>query len=257
MDFLKMFALCDTSVAIESLKIMHFSGILAVSFAVGCVFVSILRRSLEWVPLYGVLFVFHPAWTMHVTSADCGLGTRFPSIAASLILAAILLCQILRANFSRRRLLIILCVISWLGYFSGIYLVEYWGVPRGLGFITEAIASLRDARVVLSYCAIVLSFICLLQWLWYRFLSQTAMNSVRDRSGYKSKMGVRLLCIALSCFFLGYTFVAWNGVNGQGVSRPDQWTMALAVGIVLLLAAIRGRFPGWDLPQSNESITAK
>ena len=58
------------------------------------------------------------------------------------------------------------------------------------------------------------------------------MEPVRERRGYNAKITVRLFCIALSCFFLGYTItVAWNGVNDHDVSRPDQWLIFCAIGI--------------------------
>src|SRR6266446_628982 len=143
MNFLFTLALCGPSIWIESHQITRFGGILAVSFVLGSVCVSIFRRSLKWVPLYAGLFLLHPTWTMPIRD-DCGVFERFVSIAASLTLGAILLCQIFWPDASRRRFLMSLCLICWIAYFSSSYLSQFRGGLFGRGFVDRVLASLVD-----------------------------------------------------------------------------------------------------------------
>jgi hypothetical protein len=248
MNLLCVLALVDRSVTIESLRITHFAGLLAVWLVLGCASVSILRRSLRWVPLYSALFLLHPTWTMSITPADSGLYARFVSIATSLVLAAILLCQIFWPDLSRRRFLISLCVISWVAYFSSIYLSEYWNGFLERGFVRQAIASLMLAQTRLMEIAPALTLICFLQWLWYWLRPGKVMDSARAKVGDNSQVGLRLFCAALACFFLVFValFGCYHLITKGRLFGPEP-VIALLLGIVSTVAAIRGRIPGWEI----------
>lgn len=251
MNLLCTLALCDGSVAIQSLRITHFAGLLAVCLVLGCGSVSIFRRSLKWVPLYSGLFLLHPTWTMPIGN-DCGVFERFVSIAASLVLVAILLYQIFWPDVSRRRFLISVCLISWVAYFSGNYLAQYWNGFLEHGFVRQVIASLSVAQPRLMEVASALSLICFIQWLWYRLQPSRVKDSARERRRHSSTAGLRLLSTALGCFFLSYVaFYVYRFVKAAPVGWPVEAMIALGIGVFLLVAAIRGRFPGWDLPASR------
>jgi hypothetical protein len=258
MNLLPTIALCGPSVAIESLKITRFAGILAVSFVLGSICVSIFRRSLKWVPLYGGLFLLHPTWTMPITEG-CGVFVRFVSIATSLVLGAILFCQIFWPGVSRRRFLISVCLMSWIAYFSGRYLSELWDGFQEHGFINQALASLAFAPSRLMDIAPFLSLICFVQWLWYWLQSNRVVVPTRERRPQSSRLRLRALWIALGCFFLSYVaFYLYRSVRaGRPVAWLDEPIVALGIGIFLIVAATRGRFPGWDLPESRRRIEAE
>lgn len=256
MNLLSRLALCGPSVGIESLKITHFAAILAVSFVLGSVCVSIFRRSLKWVPLYAGLFLLHPTWTMPIRD-DCGVFERFVSIAASLVLGAILLCQIFWPDVSRRRFLISLCLISWIAYFSSSYLMEYWNGLFEHGFVRQAIASLKLAQPRLMEIAPVLSLICFLQWLWYRFQPDRVMHSAREKRRQSSRVRARLVWTGLGCFFLSYVVSYLYQLIKMGrIAWPVEPMIALGIGVFLIVAALRGRLPGWDLPASRHIIAS-
>jgi hypothetical protein len=94
-------------------------GWYAAAFAMGIVFASVLlsvnRGSFVWSLLCMVLLVLHPAWTMDVVSGDCGFAKRFMSGAVTLVLVALVMCQIFWPRFSRLRFLLILCGVCWAG----------------------------------------------------------------------------------------------------------------------------------------------
>jgi hypothetical protein len=256
MNLLSTLALCGPSVMEESLKITHSAGILAVFFVLGSVSVSIFRRSFKWVPLYGALFLLHPTWTMPITEG-CGVFVRFVSIATSLVLGATLFCQIFWPDVSGRRFLISLCVMSWVAYFSSIYLAQFWNGLFEKGFVNQALASLKVAQSPLMVIAPVLSLICFVQWLWYRLQPNRVNDSAREKRPHSSKVGLRLLWIALSCFFLSYVaFYGYRFIKTGLIAWPVEPMIALGIGIFLIVAAIRGRFPGWDLSASRHSIGA-
>jgi hypothetical protein len=254
MNLLCTLALCDGSVTIQSLRITHFAGVFAVCLVLGCVFVSILRRSLMWAPLYVPLFFLHPTWTMDAT-LGCGVFVRFVSIATSFVLAAILLCQIFWPQLSRRRFLISLCIVSWVAYFSSIYLSQYWNGFLEHGFVRQAIASLMLAETHLLEIAFALSLICSIQWLWYRLQSNRVTHLDLEKRQHSSRIRARLVWAGLGCFFLSYmaVYILRAIKAGRLVPWLPEPVIGFGIGVFLIVAAVRGRLPGWDLPESRHS----
>jgi hypothetical protein len=238
----------------DSLRIAHVAADLAICFVLGSICMSTFRRSLKWVPVYGTLFVLHPVWTMDLR-VGCGVFERFVSVGTSVVLAAILICQIFWPDFSRRRFVMILCLTAWMAYFSSIYLSEYsnlgWSEE---GFVRRALASLLFAEGHLMEISPALTLICFFVWLWNRFHFRRFMESTRPRTEGSSRVGLRLVCAGLGCFFLSYPVLCVYRMFETGrVPRLIPGIIALGMASFLIASSLRGRLPVWDLPASRRA----
>ena len=116
----------------EEMLRSHIIGIAAATFAIGVtlalVFLSWQHRTFQWLPLYAVLLLIHPAWTMGVVGGDCGQGKQNLSYAISLVFIALLIRQVLRPEFRMHRFLCYLAVVA-LGGFAAHQLYVNFGLP--------------------------------------------------------------------------------------------------------------------------------
>src|SRR5437879_5478974 len=99
-----------------STQVGYYAAAFCIGITIALIFLSVQQRSWAWAPVYGFLLLFHPAWTMGVTSGDCGVSKRFFSGAVCLVMVAVLTCETFWPHLSRRRLILVLCCICWLLY---------------------------------------------------------------------------------------------------------------------------------------------
>ena len=153
----------------RSWRIGYYAAAFGIGVTLALVLLSWRERSFRWLPVYAVLLLIHPAWSMGI-GGDCGFGKRNLSGAISLLFILLLVRQIFRPAFPLRRFLFFLAAGSltvWLisafythigSRFMGVppeFLVPYlaWGyrplLPFGLVtiFLAQAVSSAADAGV--------------------------------------------------------------------------------------------------------------
>lgn len=153
------------------MRLSTYIGYYSAAFAVGItLFLLILnwhRRSFAWLPLYGLLLLVHPAWTMGVLSGDCGYAKRFFSGAASLVFVAILLCQVFWPRLTRRRFILVLCMICWVAYLPLFFhFTFYLWLTLGTGFLEKMVESIVLSSHTLLRVAIALTLVWFALW-WF------------------------------------------------------------------------------------------
>jgi hypothetical protein len=153
----------------EEMRLSVQIGYYAAAFAVGVTLALVLlnwhRGSFAWLPIYGVLLVLHPAWTMGVLSGDCGYAKRFFSGAVSLLFVAVLICQIFWAHLSRGRFLLALCATCWAAYCALWCFRLLRLAPPEHGFIADVIQSFMLSSQALFRVALALTAVSLTMWL--------------------------------------------------------------------------------------------
>jgi hypothetical protein len=175
----------------EWIEISEQVGYYAAAFAIGVtlalIFLSLRQRNFAWLPLYGSLLLLHPAWTMTAVTGDCGFGKRFLSVAASLTMVAILICQIFWPHLSRRRFILSLCLIAWIAFLldfvkPALPIPDSW---RSLddGLPGQILVPFFAAGPGFSLVAIVLSLVSFVMWLFDRIASR---RSSKEANSIKS-----------------------------------------------------------------------
>ncbi len=153
-----------------SIHISHVAAAFAIGATLGAIVLSWHQRRFDWLSFYGVLVILHPAWTMEAMGGDCGYAKRFFSVAASLLCAALILCQAFRPGFSRRKLLLIICAVSWvLWLLLFVPRLLHFPIPSPEGFIGETVQAFVMASGHILRVSLVLSLICIVWWLVSRF----------------------------------------------------------------------------------------
>ncbi len=154
-----------------SIHISYFAAACAVAATLALLFVNWRRNTFAWLPIYGLLLLFHPAWTMEARSWDCGRTKSFSSIAVSALLFAVLICQTVWPSASRRRFLLVLCAMSWA---ASVAVFVFFGMnfPKIGGNIERTIGPfmilLRDISPFLLLSSVVLSTLCFGLWTFGR-----------------------------------------------------------------------------------------
>lgn len=271
-DVMLIIATCGGEWAITSDNVAYWAAIVAIVLTLMIVALSLFRRNFSWAPVYGTLLLLHPAWTMELGS-DCGFAKRFLSVAVCLVLIAILVLEGFGFDVSKRRFVFVLGVLAWIGYFLAFPLIPWpsWmphGDPNG-GLLEQTINSLSSAgEMKLAPIAIVLSAI----WVLQGFISQILY---RSREGtphsknivsashnvselklrpvtlyYYFKVLLRAFALVVAIVFLGFSILYLCGLFVYGFAFTYVTTFAACAfgwGILLIMVAVRGRFPGWEL----------
>lgn len=256
-------------------------GYYALAFDLGIVsaliFLSLHQRNVTWVPFYALLLLLNPAWTMDV-GGDCGLAKRFFSVAVSLIFVALLIYHISSPRLGRRRFVLILCFVSWAAYFivwpsHRMPFVLPLGSADG-GLIDQALASLVAAGPYFFRVAFALTVVSFSLWrveCWRRMRSRSEKTIEGGATDYRItfesqphapvRTSLRIVSIAALLFLITwvmlYSTSPYSGPFTRNFlsetlldSRATFTAFAFAWSAILIIAAVRGRFPGWDTRQS-------
>lgn len=170
-------ATCGGDIAVTSEIVAYSAGFFAVGVALAAVFFKPLSRDVTWYWLYAPLLLLHPAWMMTVQGTDCGLAKRFFSVAASLLLVAILWFQVFRPRSSQRRFILGVCLISWVGYAASSLLISLLETAQFEALFTMEVAiTLASVRDWLPSIATALTLLCAILYL-YHYAGVTSMRA--------------------------------------------------------------------------------
>src|SRR5437763_16356020 len=75
-----------------STQTANYAAGFCIAITIALLFLNAPKRNFSWMPMYGLLLLLHPAWTMSVYRGDCGFEKRFYSGVVSLIFAAMIIC---------------------------------------------------------------------------------------------------------------------------------------------------------------------
>lgn len=153
-----------------SIQVGYCAGAFSIGIALASICLSVRQRSFAWVPLYSVLLLIHPAWTMQPDLADLGYPKRFFAGVVSLVLVAILMCQIFWPELSKRRFVLGVCLFCWVGWLAAsLQMLFNFSINAGSGFMGELINTLEVSALLLPV-AVVMTLIWFLLWLfdWFR-----------------------------------------------------------------------------------------
>lgn len=257
----------------RSIEIGHVAAAFGIGIVLASSLIGVHRRRLDWVALLGLFLLLHPAWTMDI-GADCGFGYRFFAIGGSIVLAAILVCQILWPRLSKRRFLLLLCIISWIGCFI-VWPNHIWsgeGDSEG-GFLDQFLLSFGNAGATFPQVAVVLTGIgflaCLFDWFSATRSEAPKANdtdplSAAPRRAGSSKTTVRTVSAVGLALLLTLIFSYLRSeatLPFFPLLHPFHWLFVFNSGIaftiasagwlaILLITAVRGKFPGWDIRES-------
>lgn len=240
-----------------SIYVAPYAAVFAAGITLALVLLSLHQRKLGWTPFYAALLLFHPAWTMGIERMDHGYSTQFFSVAVSLVLVAILVCQVLLPNVSKGAFLFGICLICWSAYFIGrvLLLFSLFGMPeRYAGFVGESLFSLVEATPDLLVASLVLSLLCTVYWLWCQFgfrrrsavdrgspqmsVDPSDARSARSRSLVIIEVVLLVTFLLFAGGLLRETFV-FHRIHG------NDSIIALIWVAILTVAAARRRLPGW------------
>lgn len=150
-----------------SMAIGHYAAAFAIVATLLLLILNWRRGDFRWLPIYGVLLLLHPAWTMSVYMGDCGYARRFMSVSVSVVFAAVLLSQIFRPCLRIRWFLLILSAVCWIAVGAA---QLYWQIvdyTSPIGFLARVFSSavieaFLFASPILFKAAIVVSVVCAL-----------------------------------------------------------------------------------------------
>jgi len=264
-------ATCGGQVAITSDEIRYCAGGFGIGVTLALVLVSWHRRSFAWAPLYVPLLLLHPAWIMSLRAGDCGMGMRFLSVSSSLILAAMLICQIFWPYLSRRRFIFSLCLISWATYFAGVVLHQFRMGDFYGGVAAQALTSFILGGMHLRSVALALTFVCFFQGLSDRMhhrrshrstLENAAadkdIRSSEDKLHPRSRLALRIFSSALSLLLITWVVLYLGGLVGDWwLPNTIAAVFALGWSVILIIAAVRGKFPGWESEREGKKERGK
>lgn len=226
----------------------------AIVFALVCL--SIRQRSAKWAPIYVTIFVLHPVFWLGLEEM-IGDMARFVWVAVSLVLASILILNLFWPEISRRRFILSLCVISWITLLLASLTAALDSTEIDGGIIRQSISALALSERPLSKIALALTVLAVLQgpanrlWLAYRAAAKPLNEMERNRASkpaktFQNRTRLRIvfgiLVVALLCY-LPLTFKL-------SLKNGDHYAVVSILGaagwiVVLLIATIRGEFPGW------------
>lgn len=254
----------------RSIEIGYVAAAFAIGIALASTLIGVRRRSFDWLALFGLFLLLHPAWTMEI-GADCGFGYRFFAIGGSIVLAAILVCQTLWPRLNKRKFLLVLCIVSWVLCFA-VWPNHLWsgeGDPEG-GFIDQFLLSFSAAGGAFPQVAITLTGVafiaCLFDWLRYTRSASEKPNDVSpltaapERRG-SSKTVVRTVSLVALMVLVTLIFSYARSEVSLPFFRPlhpFHWIFVFDSGIaftvasicwavILVVTAVRGKFPGWEI----------
>jgi hypothetical protein len=270
-NFPLFFALCGNELAASSAEIGYYAAACAVAVTFALVLLSVYRRDFAWTPIYGLLLLLHPAWTVPVDRGDCGDAMRFLAVTASLVLVAILVCQVFWPHLSRRRFLLALYFLLWALYLVNwplyVLLAERLGSSNPDGFVAQVFFSFLAAENYLLLVALALTLVCFLAAIAnvkYRNrcmpLTDAEERSPADEMtgqgrhmlGLESDVPSRShrrhfrLCLSmlaltlLLILALPYVFSPAPVFGGN----PPYSIITITWCVLLMVSAARGRFPG-------------
>jgi hypothetical protein len=144
-------------------SIGNYSAVFTLTVSCISMFLAWRRRILGPVLLWAPVLLLHPAWTMSTSGGDCGYAKRFFSVAVSALVLAVLVCQVIKPNFSRRTFVVTLCVISWITWSSACLDLGPPGSPL-IGDAVTALALSRNALFCVALVLTVISVILYLRW---------------------------------------------------------------------------------------------
>lgn len=160
-----------------SIHIGYYAAAFAISLTCALLLLSWHQRNFAWLPLYASLLLLHPAWTIGANTGDCGYAKRFFSIAASIVLVALLVCQIVRPGMSRLRFLLVLSAVCWAAYLPlFLSFVLHFPLRPGTGFAGELVQSFVLSSNTLLSVAVTLTLIYLVLWLFNRIRTRPAAD---------------------------------------------------------------------------------
>lgn len=259
MNSLLILATCGGQIAITSDQIRYCAGGFGIAITLASILVSWHKRSFSWAPLYGSLLLLHPAWWMGVGSGDCGMAMRFLSIAASLTLAAILICQLFWPDLSRRRFIFSLCLISWAIYFAAVLFDELVLASFDGGIAEQALFSFTWGGMDQRPVAFALSFVCVVQGVFdrmchKRFFRATPHNAGDDqdirrfavKARSQSRLPLRILAALVSLLLLSWVVLYVSGFGTKSLDNTIAAILALGWSVIFVITAVRARFPGWE-----------
>jgi hypothetical protein len=167
-----------------SVEIGRYAAAFAIGITLASIFLSFHQRNFVWLPLFLSFLLLHPAWTMGVFRGDCGEAKRFLSGAISLVLVALLICQIFFSHFSRRQFLLTLCALCWVAYLPFfLRSILHFPIVLGEGFVGRIIQSFVLSSNDLLRLAVTLTVISLVLWLVERIRREWKMGSERGAIG--------------------------------------------------------------------------
>lgn len=234
----------------------------AVIFALVCV--SIRQRSAKWAPIYGTIFILHPVFWLGLEEM-LGHMARFVWVAVSLVLASILVLNLFWPEISRRRFILSLCVISWITLLLASLTAALSSTEIDGGIISQFIDALALSERPLSTIALALTALAVLQgpanrlWLAYHGGAMPLEKMERNRDSKPAKddqnrtrlrIVFGILVVALGCY-VPITFKL-------SIENGDHYAVVPIFGaagwiVVLLVATMRGEFPGWKATGKGRS----
>lgn len=270
-----LLATCWGEIAITSGQVAFGAAGFALGISLCLLLLSWRHGRFDWAPLYGAVLLLHPSWWMNVEAGDCGLAMRFLSIMASLTLAAILICQVFWPGLSRRRFLLTLGLVSWAAYLVlwplNAILSDLWQFPAPNGGVAaQAFLSWMEAGNDLLTISLALTLASFVQgvFAWTRrlhlpqaafpgqrslehaLIDQEQRNSEHEASS-QSRSRLRVLCIVVLLALIALYVSSL-------ILRPDigqSTILAFGWSVILIIAAIRGKFPGWSIDSGRASTS--
>ena len=222
---------------------------------------SIQQRSLKWAPIYVTIFVLHPVWWFGL---DGFLGdlSRLMWVGTSLVLAAILVAQLFRPGLGRGRFIFSLCIVTWMTLFIASLTRAVSSPEIEGGLMSQLISALALSECHLSTTALALTLLTVLQGpahrFWIKYVLKTEPRNEQQADSLQARAASRLPTINSRKARLRFFFaIVLLGLLAYVIAMPklilrngdhDALTAFFgAVGwvVILLIALIRGEFPGW------------
>jgi hypothetical protein len=110
---------------LRSQEIGNYAAAFAIGITVALVFLAGRERSFGWLPLYAVLLLIHPAWTMSVMTGDCGFAKRSMSLAASVLFVLLVGRQIFFPRLAMYRFLFLIAALSLAIWFAQTFFLRF------------------------------------------------------------------------------------------------------------------------------------
>ena len=152
-----------------SISIGRYAAIFAGLITSTILLIAWHRKALGLLPVAIVCLLVHPAWSMDVSSGDCGDSMRFFSGVVSTVMIGLLICHTWIPWITTRVVLLSLCVLFWSIYVP-LFLAHH-------GFLQILPADTLWGHVIQSYVmsfepiwriALLTSGICLGYWLFVK-----------------------------------------------------------------------------------------
>jgi len=232
----------------------------AIVFALVCL--SIRQRSLKWVPIYGTIFILHPVFWFGLEEM-LGDPERFVWVAVSLVLASILVLNLFWPEIGRRRFILSLCVISWIALLLASLTAALDLAQIDGGIVSQSVSALAFSERRLSTIALALTLLSVLQgpanrlWLAYVVGVKSFKKNERHHDSEPSNAGQNKTRLRIVFGILLVTLVCYLPITFKlSIKSGDHYALVSIFGaagwiIVLLVATMRGEFPGWKATEGR------